>query len=171
MNAPVSEASKSLADEKSELQLVVFTLAGCELAVEIHQVREIIRVSDITLMPKAPKFLEGIINLRGRIFPVLDFKKKFNMPLLDRTDESRILVVEAHDQILGFLVDKVVEVFKVSATAVEPVDQTILTIGPDFVKGRVAVQGRLILLFNLEKTFNLEDLEMISRKEENPLGD
>jgi len=72
---------------------------------------------------------------------------------------------------LGFLVDKVVEVFKVSATAVEPVDQTILTIGPDFVKGRVAVQGRLILLFNLEKTFNLEDLEMISRKEENPLGD
>lgn len=160
MSAPLSQAAAPLAQDKAEIQLVVFTLAGCELAVEIHQVREIIRVSEITHMPKAPKFLEGIINLRGRIFPVLDLKKRFDMPLVDRTDETRVLVVEDKEQILGLLVDKVVEVLKVSPAAVEPVSQTILTLGPDFTRGMVSSQGRLILIFNLEKAFKLDDLKI-----------
>jgi len=176
MNASLSEKDSPLVNGNPDIQLVVFTLAGCELAVEIHQVREIIRVGEMTMMPKAPKFLEGIINLRGRIFPVLDFKKRFDMPLVDRTEETRILVVESKDQVLGLLVDKVVEVLKVPSSAVEPLDHTLLTIGPDYAKGMVMTQGRLILLLNLEKTFNLDDLKNLSDLESNshregkPLG-
>jgi len=134
-----------------EIQLVVFDLSGCELALEIHKVREIIRVSEITLMPKAPKFLEGIISLRGRIIPVLDLKKRFDMPLIDRTEESRILVVETRDQMLGLLVDKMNGVLKVPQSLIQPAAEPMLNFGVEYIEGLAAWEGRLILLFHLEK--------------------
>ncbi len=161
MSVSTAEIFNSQAKDKAEIQLVVFTLSGCELALEIQEVREIIRVSEITLMPKAPKYLEGIINLRGRIFPVLDLKKRFEMPLVERTPETRILVVETKDQMLGLLVDKVVEVLRVSPTAIEKATQPVLNITLDFVKGLLTVRDRLIILFNMEKTFNLEGLRVV----------
>ncbi len=104
------------------------------MSVGISHVREIIRVGEITRMPRAPKFLEGIINLRGRIIPVLDLKRRFNMPLVDSTSESRILVVEIEDQMLGLLVDKILEVIKVSVANVAPPKETTLNIGPEYHK-------------------------------------
>jgi len=143
--------------ENGELQLVVFQIAGCELGIGIRQVREIIRVSEMTMMPKAPKFLEGIINLRGRIVPVLDLKRRFDMPLIEKTDESRVLVMEIHDQALGLLVDKVVEVLKISAERIEPVLEPFLNIGTDFIAGKICINQRLVLLFRIEKTFSFDD--------------
>jgi purine-binding chemotaxis protein CheW len=165
MSVSFSEASNPAAQEAAGARWVVFTLAACELAVEIQEVREIIRVSEITLMPKAPKFLEGIINLRGRIFPILDLKRRFEMPLTEKTEESRILVVERDAQWLGLLVDKVVEVLRVNPAAVTPPLQPVLNIPVDFMTGLLDLRDRLIVSLNLEKTFHLEDLKTLGEPE------
>jgi purine-binding chemotaxis protein CheW len=161
MSLSLSEISSGLPKDNGENQLVVFTLAGCELAVGIRQVREIIRVSQVTLMPKAPKFLEGILNLRGRIIPVLDLKKRFDMPLVDKTDETRVLVVEIKDQLMGLLVDKVVEVLRIPAAAIQPPTEAVLTIAPEYIAGLATLEDRLILLFQLEKLFTFDEIKSL----------
>ena len=161
MGTTTTEVELNQAKAKNEIQLVVFTLAGCELAVEIHEVREIIRAAEITMMPKAPKYVEGIINLRGRIFPVLDLRKRFGMPLVEGTSESRILVVEKKDQMVGLFVDKVVEVLKVPPIAIERDSRALLLIEKEFVLGFLSMPERLIALFHLEKIFTFEGLRSI----------
>ena len=150
--------------QTDEAQLVVFTLSGCEAAVSIRHVREIIRVGDITWMPKAPAFLEGILNLRGRIIPVLDLKKRFQMPLTERTDESRILVLEAKDQIMGFGVDKVVEVLKIPQGEIQRTAEPLLGVPPEFIEGLVALDRRLVLLFDLKKLLTLDDSKTMTER-------
>ncbi len=171
MAASLSEVTGNLGKKNADIQLVVFTLAGCELAVEIHEVREIIRAAEITMMPKAPKYVEGIINLRGRIFPVLDLRKRFGMPLVEKTNETRILVVEKKDQVVGLLVDKVVEVLKVSPETIERTQRALLTIESEFVLGFLAIPGRLIALFQLEKIFSFEGLKALPESESNSTGE
>lgn len=153
-----TDLSKAQADET---QWVVFALSGCEAAVSIRQVREIIRVGDITWMPKAPAFLEGILNLRGRIIPVLDLKKRFQMPLTDRTDESRILVLEVKDQILGFGVDRVVEVLRVPGE-IQKTKEPVLGVAPEFIEGLIPLERRLILLFDLKKLLTLDESKTLA---------
>jgi purine-binding chemotaxis protein CheW len=147
-----------------ETQWVVFCIAGSEMSVSIRQVREIIRLAEITMMPRAPKFLKGIINLRGRIIPVLDLKRRFNMPLVDPTSESRILVVEIGDQMLGLLVDKVLEVLKAPASVGTPPEKTILNIGPEFIKEIWISNSRQILYLDLRKLFVLEEIKLLSEQ-------
>lgn len=161
MSASLSEISQASSESKEMVQLVVFSLAGCELGVGIRQVREIIRVSEIAIMPKAPRFLEGIINLRGKIVPVLDLKRRFEMPLVERTTETRILVVEIKDQTLGLMVDKVVEVLKINTSLIEPATETVLTMGVEFINGLIHINERLILLFKLEKIFTFEEIKAL----------
>ncbi len=158
----LSEIPKS-SQPDNETQLVVFCVAGTEMCVQIGHVLEIIRVAEITVMPRAPKFLEGIINLRGRIIPVLDLKRRFNMPLVDRTSESRILVVEVEGQMVGLLVDKVLEVLKGSALAgFGPKEQT-LNIGPEFIKEVLALGRRQILFLNLTRLFDFDEARLLSK--------
>lgn len=176
MKASATEISIDPEKSGNEIQLVVFTLAGCELGVPIRQVREIIRVSEIAVMPKAPPFLEGIINLRGRIIPVLDLKKRFGMPLVEKTYETRILVLELKDQILGLLVDKVADVLKISSGTIQSAAEPVLTLGTDFIAGLASFNDRLIVLFRTEKIFNLDELKALpdfessEQKEEKDLG-
>ena len=132
------------------------------MSVEISHVREIIRVAEVTAMPKAPKYLEGVINLRSRIIPVLDLKRRFDMPLVDPTSESRILVVEIKDQILGFLVDKVIEVLKVSFAMVSPPKGRILNVGSEFIEEVLALDHRQILSLNLTKLFAFDEVKLLS---------
>ena len=99
-----------------EIQLVVFTLnAGdmtCEYGVPITQVQEIIRLTTPTRLPQVPAFVEGIINLRGDIIPIIDLKKRFNMPTDEYTDETRIIVVDIEGKTVGIIVDQVAEVLR-----------------------------------------------------------
>lgn len=161
MSVSMSEKTDLAKTETGESQLVVFSLAGCEAALGIRQVREIIRIGEITRMPKAPAFLEGVINLRGKIIPLLDLRKRFHMPLIDRTDQSRILVVEIKDQMLGFLVDRVVEVLKASPAMVEPAPEPVLTVGPEYLEGLIRLERRLILLFNLKSLLTIADVKAL----------
>ncbi len=141
------------------------------MSVEIRHVREIIRVVEIAMLPRAPKYFEGIINLRGRIIPVLDLKRRFDMPRLDSTSESRILVVEIEDQMLGLLVDKVSEVLKFFLTSSVLPNGVLLNIDPDFIEKVMVLKNRQILFLNLTKLFLLEDVKSRSEFERGSIGD
>ena len=145
-----------------EIPLVVFLLAGAEFGIDIKRVREIIRVSEITRMPKSPRFLEGIINLRGRIVSVLDLKKRFAFPACDLTMDSRVMVVEVGDQIVGLLVDKVSEVLKVPESNFSVPSGPILTIETQYLSGTAEMKKRLVVLLKLDRIFNLEQIKNLA---------
>lgn len=172
MAASVPEISKESGRVQSEVQLVIFVLAGCEIGVPIHQVREIIRASEITVMPKAPKFLEGVINLRGRVVPVLDLRKRFEMPMLDKTPETRILVLELKDQMLGLLVDKVADVLRIPPDLIRQAEEPVLNLGTEFIGGLASLNERLIVVFKTEKVFNFDEWKALPELERpiNPGG-
>lgn len=144
-----------------QAQLIVFTMAGCAFGIAIRQVREILRVGNITRMPKAPSFLEGIIHLRGRITPVLDPKKRLGLPLTDRTEDSRILVVEWKDLMMGLVVDRVTETLKVHRSELKAVSPEVgLGVDPSFLSGLLEGPEREVLLLNLENLTRLEELNI-----------
>jgi len=169
LSLSTEEVQTAEKDRSLEGQAVLFTLAGCELGIPIGVTREIIRVTDITHMPKAPKFLQGVINLRGRVIPVLDLKKRFDMPLLDRTEETRILVVEWQGQSIGLLVDKVVEVVRFSPASMETATEDILNIGVEYMDGLLQMGPRLVVLLKMEKISSIEELRS-GQERENLLG-
>jgi purine-binding chemotaxis protein CheW len=143
-----------------EAQLIIFNLTGCGFGIPIRQVREILRVGNITRMPKSPSFLEGIIHLRGRITPVLDPKKRMGLPLSDRTSDSRILVVEWKDLVMGLLVDRVMETLKVHRSGIQmlPADMN-LGVDPVFLTGLWQGPKREILLLSLENLIRLDEIK------------
>ncbi len=146
------------APEDPQAQLIIFTLAGCSFGIAIRQVREILRLTNITRMPKAPSFLEGIIHLRGRITPVLDPKKRLGLPLTDRTGDSRILVVEWKELMLGLLVDRVVETLKIYRSELKSVPpEGGLGVDPSFFSGLWEGPSREVLLLSLENLIRLEE--------------
>jgi len=168
LSKPAGEIQNAKRETFLDGQAVLFTLAGCELGIPIGLAKEIIRVTDITQMPKAPHFLEGVINLRGKIIPVLDLKKRFQMPLLDWTEETRILVVEWRDLLIGLLVDKVVEVVRFFPDEVEIADEDVLNIGSDYIEGLLRLGSRLVVLLKMEKVSNIEELRSVPDKETIP---
>ncbi|MGQ9536843.1 MAG: chemotaxis protein CheW [Actinomycetota bacterium] len=141
-----------------EIQLVVFGLGREEFAVEVTQVREIIRMEEITRMPKSPPFVEGIINLRGQIIAVIDLARRLNLPSGERGTETRIIVVEAGDVKVGMIVDSVSEVLRVSAEAVEPNPALAADVSAAFLQGVVKHDNRLIILLDLTRILSLEEM-------------
>ncbi len=141
-----------------EIQLVVFSLGREEFAVEVTQVREIMRMEEITRMPKSPHFVEGIINLRGQIIAVIDLAKRLNLEAAERGSESRIIVVEADDVKVGMIVDSVSEVLRVSREAVEPSPTLASDVSAAYLQGVVKQDNRLIILLDLTKVLSLDEM-------------
>lgn len=136
-----------------QLQLVSFVLAGEEFAVDILAVQEINRMMDLTRVPQSPPEVEGVINLRGKIIPVVDLRKRFGLPAADRTEQSRIVVVEINKRVLGFLVDRVNEVLRIDRGIVEPAPRMVCSIESEFIAGVGKLEDRLLILLDLEKLF------------------
>src|SRR5579883_2802761 len=111
-----------------EEQLVVFRLGEDYFAMLISSVNEIIRLQKITPVPKAPPFVEGVTNLRGRVIPVIDLRKRFGVTPKPDTQISRIIVVEHGERLLGMMVDGVDEVLTVPASSIEPVDEMVVSV-------------------------------------------
>lgn len=134
-----------------EEQVVVLDLAGEAYAVEIGRVEEIIRMQPIARIPNGPAFIEGVTNLRGRVIPVLDLRKRFNLPVSEPTRRSRIVVGELGQHTVGLLVDGVSEVLQISTEAVEPPSSLITTTDSAFLRGVAKLDERLILLLDLSR--------------------
>ncbi|KUG05101.1 positive regulator of chea protein activity (chew) [hydrocarbon metagenome] len=141
-----------------EIQLVVFTLNNngtiCEYGVPIVNVQEIIPMSVPTKVPGTPGFVEGIINLRGQIIPIIDLKKKFNMGSADTNSDARSVVVEVEGQTVGIIVDEVSEVLRLPVDGIEPPPGLIGSISEEFITGVGKHDGRLLILLDMNKILN-----------------
>jgi purine-binding chemotaxis protein CheW len=140
------------------LQLVTFNLANEEFGVDITRVQEINRMMDITKIPNAPEFIEGVVNLRGKIVPVVDLRKKLGFPEKEHDKSTRIMVVEVNGMVLGFIVDSVSEVLRIPETTIEPPPSLVGGVESDYLNGVGKLDDRLLLLINLEKVIRTDQL-------------
>lgn len=132
-------------------QLVIFKLGVEEFGINIMQVQEIIRMPDITRIPRSPDYVKGVINLRGKIIVVMDLDKRFGMPLQELTEESRIVVVDIEGTIVGLVVDSVSEVIRLNNSNIEPTPDIISQkINAEYLKGVGKMNDRLLILLNLK---------------------
>jgi len=139
------------------MQLVTFRIGVEEFGVEILRVQEIIRSLEITKVPNAPDIVDGIINLRGRVIPIVDLRKKFNLPSAGRTKDTRIIVVNIKEQTVGFVVDAVSEVFRLTSDNVEPPPPVIAGIDSDYIQGVGKVSNKLLILLDLDRLLSAEE--------------
>lgn len=135
----------------TEKQLVVFDLSAEAYGVDIGSVREIISMQDITKVPETPAFVEGIIDLRGKVIPVVDLRKKFGLPEVERDKDNRIVVVDIAGQDIGVVVDAVNEVLRVPSNSVEPPSSIITTVDSEYLLGIAKLEDYLIILLDLER--------------------
>src|SRR5579862_7408307 len=132
-------------------QVVVFDLSGEIYALDILHVHEIIRLQPVTPVPGAPDYVQGLINLRGRVVPVVDLRRRFALRAGDVGDKSRIIVVQVSDDIVGVVVDAVSEVITVSADVVEPAAQVVSGLDAEYIRTIAKVSGRLVAVLNPDK--------------------
>jgi purine-binding chemotaxis protein CheW len=151
--APVREERK--AAEATE-HLATFFLGREEYGVDVRLVQEIIRVTEITPVPRAPSFINGVINLRGRIIPVVDLKKKLGLGMVTIARASRIVVVKIKDRLVGLLVDGASQVLKVPVSTIEAAPDEVTEIDTAAIRGVAKLPGRLIILMDLMRTLSLE---------------
>jgi len=138
-------------------QLVSFRLGVEEYGVSIMKVQEIIRMQEITRVPQMPEFIEGIINLRGNVIPIIDLRKRFGLAHGERTIDSRIVVVSVRNRIVGVIVDGVSEVLRISDENIEPPPPAVSTSGRDYIKGVGKLDKRLLILLEIDKILSSEE--------------
>ncbi len=146
--APVQEQRG--AAEATE-HLATFFLDREEYGVDVRQVQEIRRVTEITSVPRAPDFIRGVINLRGRILPVMDLKRKLQLGRVESGRAARIVVVRLKERLLGLLVDGASQVLKVEVSRIEPPPEEVVEKGGDYIRGVAKLEDRLIILVDLER--------------------
>ena len=132
-------------------QVVSFKLGPEEYGVDIAQVQEINRMVAVTHVPRAPVFMEGVINLRGQLIPIIDLRTRFGMPRAEQTKNTRIVVTEVGGKRIGMVVDSVSEVLRLPVDAIEPAPDMIAGIDTDYIRGVGKVDDRLIILLDLTK--------------------
>ena len=144
------------------LQLVTFNIAEEEFGVDILSVQEIIRLMQITTVPRAPACIEGVINLRGKVIPVIDMRKRFNLPAVKRDSHTRIIVMEFGAKIVGFLVDAVSEVLRIPASTVEPAPAVVSGVGSEYIRGVGKLDDRLLILLDLDSLLEGMDISSVA---------
>ncbi len=149
-------------DTSTEMQLVVFDLASEYYGVDIGDVREIIRMQTVTRVPGAPPYVEGIINLRGKVIPVIDLRKRLELVVGEQTNESRIVWVTINEQDVGVIVDAVTEVLRIPISSIEPPSSMVSSVDSDYLRGIAKLDSRLIILLDLGKVLAMMDGQLIS---------
>jgi len=133
------------------LQLVTFKLAGQKYAVDILKVQEINNIKEITTIPNAPPFLEGAINLRGKVIPVLNLGRKFSFEHTEINDLAKIVIMDIRGVIMGIIVDSVSDVLRIPRDLVEPPPPVSSNISTKFISGIAKLDEELVILLDMDK--------------------
>ncbi|HEX3464468.1 MAG TPA: chemotaxis protein CheW [Candidatus Elarobacter sp.] len=144
------------------VQVVSFKLGSEEYGVDIAQVQEINRMVSVTHVPRAPQFMEGVINLRGQLIPIIDLRARFGMPRTEHTKNTRIVVTEIGTKRVGMVVDSVSEVLRLPTDQIEDAPEMITGVDTEYIRGVGKIEDRLIILLDLAKiisTSEKRDLE------------
>lgn len=131
------------------VQVVSFKLGSEEYGVDIAQVQEINRMVAVTHVPRAPQFMEGVINLRGQLIPIIDLRTRFAMPRAEHTKNTRIVVTEIGAKRVGMVVDSVSEVLRLPVDQIEPAPDMITGVETEYIRGVGKIDDRLVILLDL----------------------
>ena len=146
-----------------ELQAVGFYLGDDEYAIYINKVREIVPMTDIRKIPKSPQFVEGVINIRGKIIPILDLRKRFDLTINETNKQScKILIVELEKNQVGLIVDNVSEVMRFSTNEIEKAPPMFSSnISSQYIQGVAKIENKLIILLDIEKLLSFEEMSVL----------
>jgi purine-binding chemotaxis protein CheW len=144
---------------------LTFVLAGEEYGLEILKVREIIGMMDITAVPRTPDFVRGVINLRGKVIPIMDLRLKFGMDGAEQTEQTCIIVVAVNGIEMGVVVDKVSEVLDIAAKEIEDAPSFGVTVDTDFILGMGKSRGKVTILLDIGKVLTTAEAEVVSALE------
>lgn len=148
----------------SELQTVLFSLNGQHYGAEASQVFQIIRYQEVTKIPRMPKFIDGIINYRGSVLPVINLNRRFDMGEMEYSKKTKILVTKMHDKLAGFIVNDVNEIVKFTDEEIEPAPSAIFGDGNNFLSKVGKKDGKLITIIDLEKILNDNEIKRLNVK-------
>ncbi len=154
-NSKEAAAKQSVSDEL--LQLVSFNIGEEEFGVDILKVQEINRMVDVTRVPNTPEYVDGVINLRGKVIPIIDLRRRFGMARKEKDKNTRIIVVELSGKVLGFVVDAVSEVLRIKKSLSEPPPPIIAGIDADYITAIAKLENRLLILLDLERVLTTEE--------------
>jgi purine-binding chemotaxis protein CheW len=143
-----------------ELQIVGFRIGRETFGLPISMVHEIVRPPEITNVPHAPEYVEGVMNLRGRIVPVIDLRRRFGGVPMENSRKNRVLVVDVDARAVGLIVDSASEVLKISDLEIEPPPNVLSEASTNYVTGVAKYQGRLIILVDLRKILQSGELRL-----------
>ena len=155
------ELNKKQDDEL--LQLVTFSIGEEEFGVDILKVQEIIRTMEITKVPRAQDFVEGVINLRGKVIPIIDLRRRFGLDSKPHDKHTRIIVIEINNMIVGFVVDSVSEVLRIPAGTVEPPPPVVAGVESEYISGVGKLEDRLLILLDLDRLLSRADIEALGQ--------
>ncbi len=145
------------------IQLVSFNLDEEEYGVHVLKVREIIRMPSITRVPNTPHYVEGVINLRGKVIPIISMRKKFGLGEVENDKRTRIMVMDVSGELMGFIVDAVSEVIRISETEIQPPPHVVSSgVDQECLSGVINQTERLLVLLDLEKMFSQEERSMFA---------
>ena len=146
----IKGGARSAASSEELLQLVSFRIGEEEFGVDILRVQEINRMLEVTRVPSAPEFVDGVINLRGKVIPIIALRRRFGMERKENDKNTRIIVVELNGKIVGFVVDAVREVLRVPKSITEPPPPIVAGIGAEYIRAVGKLDDRLLILLDLE---------------------
>ncbi|MGE4298581.1 MAG: chemotaxis protein CheW [Desulfovibrionaceae bacterium] len=142
-------------------QLVTFSIGEEEFGVDILKVQEIIRTMEITKVPRAPEFVEGVINLRGKVIPIIDLRMRFGLTSREHDKHTRIIVIEINNMVVGFVVDSVSEVLRIPANTIEPPPPVVSGLESEYISGVGKLADRLLILLDLDRLLSTEEVDRL----------
>jgi purine-binding chemotaxis protein CheW len=158
----MAQIEKNNNANSDELQLVSFNIGTEEFGVEILKVQEINRMVEITKVPQAPHYVEGVINLRGKVIPIIDLRKRFNLDVKEYDKNTRIVVVDISGSIMGMIVDAVSEVLRLPSSTIEPPPEIVTGLNAEYIKGVAKLEDRLLIFLDLSRVIDAVELASMS---------
>ncbi len=167
MTAKKNEKKSGQALLEKEGKYLTFSLGGEEYGIGILQVKEIIGMMSITSVPRTPDFVKGVINLRGKVIPVVDLRLRFSMPEADYTDRTCIIVVEmignSGEFITGIVVDSVSEVLNIRGEEIEPPPSFGTSLNTEYILGMAKLEGGVKILLEIDKVLSAGDIAVLEK--------
>jgi purine-binding chemotaxis protein CheW len=149
--------------QTTEEQVVVFSLADELYGLDISRVQGIIKMPEVTRVPRAAEFVEGVINLRGEIVPIIDLRKRFGLAHHKDSVDTRIINVEMGDHLVGLIVDAVEEVLNIPSDVIEPPPDLVTTVDSAYLRSIAKLQDRLVILLDLDRVLSTAEQQAIGR--------
>jgi len=144
-----------------EVKVIVFRLKDEEYGVEVQQVKAIEKLEHITRVPRTPKFVKGVINLRGVVTPIIDLRKRFDLEESEYSDSTRTIIVAVGDLEVGLIVDAANDVIDIPVDAIEPPPEVVGGVEAAYLRGVAKLDKRLLILLNLDKVLSTEEINQL----------